>query len=64
VTEAEAALNLLSRLGIDLNAVGEKLQADGVMSFAASMDKLLDAINKKTKELQWKPNTAKSSTAV
>jgi transaldolase len=64
VTEAEAALHLLLRLGIDVNAVAEKLQADGVMAFAASMDKLLAAINKKTKELQSKPNTAKSSTAV
>jgi transaldolase len=60
VTEAEAALNLLSRLGIDLNAVAEKLQADGVMAFAASMDKLLATINQKSKASQSKSDNAES----
>jgi transaldolase len=54
VTEAEAALNLLSKMGIDLNAVAGSLQADGVMAFAASMDKLLATINRKSKALQSK----------
>jgi transaldolase len=60
VTEAEAALNLLSKMGIDLNAVAESLQADGVMAFAASMDKLLATINRKSKALQSKADNEES----
>jgi transaldolase len=58
VTEAEAALHLLSTLGIDLNAVAEKLQADGVAAFAVSMDKLLATINQKSKASQSKRDNA------
>jgi transaldolase len=61
VTEAEAALKLLSTLGIDLNAIAEKLQADGVVAFAASMDKVLATINQKSKASQSKRNNAKST---
>ena len=60
VTEAEAALNLLSKIGIDLNAVAGNLQADGVMAFAASMDKLLATINRKSKALQSKAYSEES----
>jgi len=60
VTEAEAALNLLSRLGIDLNAIAEKLQTDGVVAFAASMDKVLATINQKSKASQSKRDNAES----
>jgi transaldolase len=45
--EAQADLERLKRLDIDLDAVTEELQAEGVQSFAASMDKLLDSLNKK-----------------
>lgn len=45
--EAEAALERLSSLGIDLNAITEKLQSDGVASFAESFDSLLDSLKEK-----------------
>ena len=45
--EAEAALGRLHRLGIDLNAITEKLQQDGVSAFAASFDQLMAALEKK-----------------
>jgi transaldolase len=34
-------------LGIDLGAITEKLQQDGVAAFAASFDQLLAALEKK-----------------
>lgn len=58
VTEAKTVLNVLSALGIDLDAVAEKLQADGVRAFAASMDKLLATINKKATASQSKRDSA------
>src|SRR6185295_16876487 len=39
--EADTALAQLARVGIDLNAIGEKLQKDGVESFATSFDQLM-----------------------
>lgn len=54
VAEAKAALHRLASLGIDLDAITEKLQADGVAAFAASMDKLLATIDKKSKMPQSK----------
>ena len=45
----EEILSSLAKLGIDLNAVGEKLQQDGVDSFALSYKKLLSAIEGKKK---------------
>jgi hypothetical protein len=47
-------------MGIDLNAVAGSLQADGVMAFAASMDKLLATINRKSKALQSKAHNEES----
>ena len=47
VEKADGALESLKRLGIDLNAVAEKLQQDGVASFAASFDQLMAALEKK-----------------
>ena len=47
VDEARAAVERLGKLGIDLNAITEKLQVDGVRSFAESMDQLLESIEKK-----------------
>lgn len=49
--EAESALARLEALGIDLNAVAEKLQQDGVASFAASFDQLMAALEKKRKSM-------------
>lgn len=45
--EAESCLAELQELGIDLVAVTEKLQTDGVAAFAASYDQLLAALAQK-----------------
>ena len=47
IEEAEANLAGLQALGIDLNAITEKLQTDGVAAFAASFDQLMAALDKK-----------------
>ncbi|MES1258475.1 MAG: transaldolase [Acidobacteriota bacterium] len=45
--KAESELRALSGLGIDLNAIADQLQADGVAAFASAYDRVLDAIGKK-----------------
>ena len=45
--DADRALAQLSSIGVDLNALTEKLQQDGVASFAASFDQLMAALEKK-----------------
>ncbi|UCH82717.1 MAG: bifunctional transaldolase/phosoglucose isomerase [Candidatus Latescibacterota bacterium] len=45
--EAEAFINRLGRLGVDLEAITHKLQVDGVAAFAKSFDELLEALKKK-----------------
>ncbi len=45
--EAEADLAALARLGIDLEAILERLQAEGVAAFARSYESLLDALERK-----------------
>jgi transaldolase len=50
VGEAEELVAAIGELGIDLEAVTEKLQVDGVASFAKSYNEILDALQKK-KEL-------------
>jgi transaldolase/glucose-6-phosphate isomerase len=47
VEEAKEQLDALKALGIDLDAVTEKLQVDGVASFAKSFEELLEALKKK-----------------
>ena len=47
--ETHRSLAKLPELGIDLEAVTEKLQVDGVAAFAASYDKLLAALEEKRK---------------
>lgn len=49
VEEASQTLGRLPGLGIDLDAITEKLQSDGVAAFAASYDKLLAALEEKRK---------------
>jgi transaldolase len=44
---AQAQLNLLKGLNIDLDAVAEKLQQEGLSAFTASLDKLLAGITRK-----------------
>ena len=45
--EADAALARLAKLGINLDAITEKLQVDGVAAFSASFDQLMGALEKK-----------------
>ena len=45
--EAEADLARLASLGVDLDAITEQLQVDGVAAFSASFDQLMAALDKK-----------------
>ncbi|HMF51929.1 MAG TPA: bifunctional transaldolase/phosoglucose isomerase, partial [Candidatus Saccharimonadales bacterium] len=45
--EADTALAQLARVGIDLEVITERLQKDGVESFATSFDQLMAALEKK-----------------
>jgi len=43
--QAQATLDTLAELGIDLGEITKQLEADGVASFSEAFDRLLDAIN-------------------
>jgi len=45
--EASQSLEALAHLGVDLNAIAEGLQADGISAFAADYDRVLAAIERK-----------------
>jgi len=47
VEQARAAIGQLGKLGIDLNAITEDLQVEGVKAFSESMDKLLESLEEK-----------------
>jgi transaldolase / glucose-6-phosphate isomerase len=47
VDQAQAAIERLRKLGIDLNAITENLQEEGVKLFSESMDKLLNSLEQK-----------------
>jgi transaldolase len=49
VKEAEKLLGRLKKVGIDLDAITEQLQKDGVKAFADSFDQLLGALEEKRK---------------
>jgi transaldolase len=49
--EARAAFQSLAELGIDMQAVGEQLSAEGVDKFAQSFDKLFGVIADKRQKL-------------
>ena len=51
VEGAEAAIAALPKFGIDLEAVTEKLQVDGVDAFAKSFEELLEALKKKRRTI-------------
>ncbi len=51
LTDADTARAALKALGIDLNAITEKLQEDGVAAFSASFDQLMAALEKKRKAM-------------
>jgi len=49
--DAAATLGRLKALGINLDAITEKLQQDGVAAFATSFDQLIAALEKKRKAM-------------
>jgi transaldolase / glucose-6-phosphate isomerase len=49
--DARAALARLQEIGIDLNAIAEKLQEDGVASFTTSFDSLMSTLERKRKSM-------------
>ena len=51
VDEARAALSRLAGLGIDLQAVAEKLQVDGVAAFASGYDSVLAGLERKKQSI-------------
>ncbi|MFN7995423.1 MAG: transaldolase [Bryobacteraceae bacterium] len=51
LTEARQSLEALAHLRIDLDAIAEKLQVDGISAFAADYDRVLTAIEKKRHSL-------------
>ncbi|MBI2872419.1 MAG: transaldolase [Chloroflexi bacterium] len=50
--EAKETLARLAALGVDLDAVTEQLQRDGVAAFASSFDQLLASLDEKRRALQ------------
>ncbi|MCK4962557.1 MAG: transaldolase, partial [Anaerolineales bacterium] len=52
VAEAEHVLNDLKKVGIDLDAITEQLQVDGVKAFRDSFDQLLDALEEKCRQFR------------
>ncbi len=52
VIEAELQLNELAKVGVDLSAITEQLQDDGVEAFTKSFESLMDSITKKQQLLQ------------
>jgi transaldolase len=51
VDEAKRALAKLADLGIDLRAIGEELQAEGVAAFASGYDKVLAGLERKKQSI-------------
>jgi transaldolase len=51
VDEARAALAKLAGLGIDLKAIAEELQADGVATFASGYDAVLAGLERKKQSI-------------
>ena len=49
--EAESQVRALSGMGIDLDTITDKLQVDGVASFASAYDQVLDAIRNKRRDM-------------
>ena len=50
--EAESQLRALSGVGVDLDAITDKLQVDGVASFASAYARVLGAIGKKVRDIR------------
>jgi transaldolase len=50
-SEDDATLGAAARLGVDLHALTEQLQADGIAAFAQSYGQLLNALDQKRRAL-------------
>ncbi len=50
IDKARDQIDRIARLGIDLDAITDKLQEDGVASFAQSFESLMSSIGEKSKE--------------
>lgn len=50
--EARATLHRLEQLGIDLDAITQRLQVDGVMAFAQSFESLLSSVAEKRQRMK------------
>lgn len=64
VEEAEAQVAALAGLGIDFNAITDKLQTDGVRLFEESFDSLLGSVEKKSLAILRSGNTFACSPTV
>jgi transaldolase len=51
VAEAAAAIGKAAALGLDLHAITEQLQTDGIAAFASSFDQLIATVGRKRHEL-------------
>ena len=60
LSEARKSMEALAHLGIDLNAITEKLQVDGISAFAADYNRVLAAIEKKKASLVTAGSTARA----
>ena len=60
LSEAHKSMEVLAHLGIDLNAITEELQVDGISAFAADYDRVLAAIEKKKAALVKAGSTARA----
>ena len=49
--EAEAVLSTAAALGLDMHAITEQLQADGIKAFAFSFDRLVAAVGEKRRQI-------------
>ena len=49
--ETEAVLRAAAALGLDVHAITEQLQADGIMAFASSFDQLVAAVAEKRRQI-------------
>ena len=49
--EAEAVLANAAALGLDLHAITEQLQADGIKAFASSFDQLVATVGEKRRQI-------------
>lgn len=60
IDEAQEQLDRLASLGVDLDAITQELQADGVAAFAASFESLLESVADKRNRLlgQWQRRSA------